>query len=69
MAHENQLIDGHIWRGLRFWQRQLAEQPGRPQSELTATPTTHDTRRLVWLDRQLDPLTEAASYEPQIAAN
>lgn len=42
---------------------------GGPQSELTATPTTHDTRRLVWLDRQLDPLTEAASYEPQIAAN
>lgn len=46
-----------------------ARQAGRPQSELTATPTTHDTRRLVWLDRQLDPLTEAASYEPQIAAN
>lgn len=47
-----------------------ARQATEPQSELTATtPTTHDTRRLVWLDRQLDPLTEAASYEPQIAAN
>lgn len=51
--------------GAQIWQRQLAEQPAK----LTATPTTHDTRRLVWLDRQLDPLTEAASYEPQIAAN
>lgn len=64
MAHENQLIDGHIWRS-----SDLAKTACRAARELTATPTTHDTRRLVWLDRQLDPLTEAASYEPQIAAN
>lgn len=67
MAHENQLIDGHIWRAFRFWQRQL-------ESEHRATPTTHDTRRVAARrlshDRQLNPLTEAAaSYEPQIAAN
>lgn len=47
----------------------LAKTACRAARELTATPTTNDTRRLVWLDRQLDPLTEAASYEPQIAAN
>lgn len=66
MAHENQLIDGHIWREVSI----LAK------TGLRATPTTRDTTHVasprLLHDRQLDPLTEAAaaaSYEPQIAAN